>query len=258
MFDSHAHVAFGHFDKDRSEVIERARQAGLLGWLETGTDVDQSKRAIALAEKEEGVFATVGVHPTDIGSLTEESWGEIRQLLQHPQVKAIGEIGLDLYHSGDLEQQQGVLSTFMRLSQEFRLPIVFHVRSGEGIDAHDELLYVLSRFRPSDRPRGMVHTYSGTVEQARRYLEFGMYISFSGVITFNNAGSVLEAAKWAPLDRILVETDCPFLAPAPYRGKRNEPAYVRAVAEKLAEIKGVPADEVMKQTEKNARELLQV
>lgn len=258
MFDAHAHVAFSHFDKDRDEVITRAREAGMTGWLEIGTDIPQSKRAIALAEKEEGVYASVGVHPTDAHTITPEIWEEVKTLAQHPQVKAVGEVGLDFYHKDNFEQQKDVAMRFMHLAHELDLPIIFHVRSGVDHDAHDEMLYLLSRFEPGDRPVGIVHTFSGTADQARKYLEFGSYISFSGVLTFANAGQIVDAALWAPLDRILIETDCPFLAPAPYRGKRNEPAYVKLVAEKLGEIRKLPASEIIARTEKNARRVLKI
>lgn len=253
MFDAHAHVSFSHFDKDRDEVITRAREAGMNGWLEVGTDIEQSRKAIALAEQEEGVYASVGVHPTDAETMTPKAWDEIRSMAEDPNVKAIGEVGLDFYHKNNVEQQKDVALRFMHLAREVNLPMIFHVRSGPDRDAHDEMLYLLSRFEPRDRPVGVVHTFSGTAEQARKYLEFGSYLSFSGVITFANAGHILDAALWAPLDRILIETDCPFLAPAPYRGKRNEPAYVKLVAEKMAEIRQLPASEIILRTEKNTR-----
>lgn len=258
MFDAHAHVAFSHFDKDRDDVIARAREQGVTGWLEIGTDVEQSRKAVALAEQQAGVFASVGIHPSDIASAAPTAWEDIKTLLVSPKVKAIGEVGLDFYRDGNPEQQKDVLGRFISLAQERKLPVIFHVRSGPDINAHDELLYMLSALPPNQRPVGVIHTYSGTVEQARKYLEFGMYLSFSGVVTFSNAGMVADAAAWAPIDRILIETDCPFLTPAPYRGKRNEPAYVRLVAEKLADIKKIPVEKVIEQTSRNAHELLAI
>lgn len=258
MFDAHAHVAFSQFDKDRADVIQRAREAGLSGWLEVGTDLEHSKKAVALAEKEDGVFATVGVHPTDISSITESTWVELRELLQHPKVRAIGEVGLDFYRAGNPEEQKTVVGYFLEIAREAHLPIIFHIRSGPNQDAHDELLFLLSALDPELRPAGVIHTYSGTAEQARKYLELGMYLSFSGVVTFGNAEQVLEAARWAPLGRILIETDCPYLAPAPYRGKRNEPAYVKLVAEKLAEVKNVEVEKLIEHTDRNVKEVLQI
>lgn len=258
MFDSHAHVAFPQFDVDRENIIDRAKQAGVDGWLEIGTDLDVSSKALELAKQVEGVYSTVGVHPNDIQGINQKTWGELMKLASHPRVKAVGEVGLDFYRSAAVEEQQEVLERFITLANEKDLPVVFHIRSGSQVDAHDSLLFLLSQFEPDRRPRGVIHTFSGTSDQARRYLEFGLYLSFSGVITFQNAGSVVAAAKWAPLDRVLVETDCPFLAPAPYRGKRNEPAMVKYVVEKLAEIKGVSAKEVEDQTTQNAHELFRL
>lgn len=258
MFDAHAHVSFSQFDSDRESVIERAREAGISGWLEVGTDIEQSRKAVAFAESQEGVFATVGVHPNDINSITEQTWVDMRELVQHPKVKAIGEVGFDFFRGGNLEEQAQAVRYFIQIAQEANLPLVFHVRSGPEIDAHDELLYVLSTFEASNRPRGVVHTFSGSLNQARKYLEYGLYLSFSGVITFPNAGPIIDAATWAPLDRIVIETDCPFLCPAPYRGKRNEPSYVRLVAEKLAEIKHVPVEKVLAKTEENAKTLFRL
>ena len=255
MFDSHAHVTFPQFDADRDDVIDRTKQAGVDGWIEIGTDLDNSRQALELAKKVEGVYASVGVHPNDIYKLNQKVWGELTKLANHPRVKAVGEVGLDFYRGGSVEEQQGVLERFIGLAQERSLPVIFHVRSGHEVDAHDTLLYLLSHHEPSRRPSGVIHTFSGTAEQARKYLEFGLYISFSGVLTFQNAGQLVDVANWVPLDRVLIETDCPFLAPAPFRGKRNEPIMIQHVAEKLAEIKGISVNEVDEQTTQNAREL---
>lgn len=258
MFDSHAHVSFYQFDADRADVIARAREAGVTGWMEVGTDIDQSRKAVMLAEQEEGVYASVGVHPSDINSITPQTWVEVRELMQHPKVKAIGEVGLDFYRGGNPEEQKQAVGYFIQVAKERELPLIFHVRSGPEINAHEELLYMLSTLDASDRPPGVIHTFSGTSEQAKKYLEYGMYLSFSGVITFANAEPVVEAASWAPLDRMLIETDCPFLAPAPYRGKRNEPSYVQLVAQKIADIKNVPVEKVIEKTQENAKTLFRL
>lgn len=252
MFDSHAHVAFESFNEDRSEVMRRARAAGLLGWMEVGTDLAQSKKALALAHQEEGVFASIGVHPSDIGELNEEVWTQLTQLLNDPKVKAVGEVGLDFYRGGTLIEQLPVLKRFISLAQAKTLPVIFHVRNSQEQNAHDALLELLISYSDTDRPRGVIHTYSGTVEQAKRYLELGMYLSFSGVVTFKNAGEIAAVARMTPMDKILVETDCPFLAPVPHRGQRNEPAYVGFVAEKIAELRGISSKELEKKTDQNA------
>ncbi len=275
MIDSHAHVMFDAFDADRDEVFRRAHEAGVAGWIEVGTNLEQSRKAVALAQEHENVWATVGVHPSDIESLTEESWRELGALLQQPRVVAIGEVGLDFYHTspslrqgygrparlrgagrgGSVGQQHEALQRFVGLAQQYHLPIVFHVRSGNDIDAHEEMIKFLSSYTEHERPRGVMHTYSGTYEQAQRYLNLGMYLSFSGVVTFKSAGETAEVAKRVSLERMLIETDCPFLAPEPYRGKRNEPAYVRFVAEKIAELRGVVVNVIAEATERNTREL---
>src|SRR3989344_4202423 len=258
MFDSHAHVMFPSLDEDREAVVRRTREAGVWGWMEVGVDAEQSRRAIALAEKEDGVYASVGVHPDDIAGLSESVWQEIVTLASHPKVKAIGEVGLDFYRNGKLEEQLPVLQKFIVLAQEKKLPMVFHVRDGVAKSAHDELLRLLERYPINERPRGVIHTYSGSLAQAKRYLALGLYLSFSGVITFKNSGELLAVAAMVPADKMLIETDSPFLAPEPYRGKRNEPAYVKLVAEKLAEVRGVALQEIETQTDANAKTLFAI
>lgn len=270
MIDSHAHVAFDGFDEDRDQVIARAKEAGV-SWIEIGTDVEQSKKALELLARLRQAYGgrspllgvTVGVHPSDISQ--EINWLEIEQLSQNKAVVAIGEVGIDLYHSSNLEEQLKVLEKFVELAREKDLPIVFHVRDPKeshptsprlrGVGAHDEMLKLL---HSHSGVRGVIHTYSGTRAQAEEYLELGLYLSFSGVVTFKNAGEILEAAKTMPLEKMLIETDCPFLAPESFRGKRNEPAYVKYVAEKIAEIRGVSFDEMARVTEENAKTLFRL
>ena len=258
MIDSHVHVTFSHFDSDRDEIIGRAKEAGVQGWIEVGTNIGQSQKAIEFAKKHENVWATVGVHPTDAESLSDDLWKQLESLLQEDKVVAVGEVGIDLYRGGSLKKQLVSLKKFIALAVDNNLPVVFHVRSSEEVDAHDEVLKLLASYSESERPRGVMHSYSGTWEQAEKYLELGMYISFTGVVTFKNAGVTAEAARKMPLDRILIETDCPFLAPEPYRGKRNEPAYVGLVAEKIAELKRVLVEEVQGVTAKNAEQIFGV
>lgn len=237
MIDSHAHVAFSGFNEDREEVMTRAREARV-SWIEIGTDVEQSKKALAL-----GVPATIGVHPSDVAAGID--WAEIKKLLDEPNVVAVGEVGLDLFHGQNLEEQFEALKQFIDLAREKDLPVVFHVR-----EAHDKMIEFLKREKWG---RGVIHTFSGTAKQAREYLDMGLHLSFSGVVTFKNAGEILEVAKTMPLERMLIETDCPFLAPEPFRGKRNEPAYVKYVAQKIADIRGISFDEVARVTEENAK-----
>lgn len=253
MIDSHAHVTFNSFDDDRSEVIARARGAGVQ-WIEVGTDVGQSQKAVALARQHDGVWASVGVHPSDIDSLREDDWQRLEILLAEKKVVAVGEVGLDFYRGGILEQQLPVLRRFVSLAQERDLPVIFHVRSGE-LDAHGELIQFLRSLSDRERPAGVIHTYSGTQAQAEEYLALGMYLSFSGVVTFKNADEMAKVATLVPLDRLLIETDCPYLTPEPYRGKRNEPAYVALVAKTVARLRNVPIEKIQRVTEENARHL---
>jgi TatD DNase family protein len=284
LFDSHAHVAFKQFDADRAAVIGRAHAAGLTGWLEVGTDVASSQRAVELAMKQTGVFATVGVHPSDIGEVTEADWVTLEAMLAQECVVAVGEVGIDFYRGGTLKPQLRVLERFVRLAREHSLPVVFHVRDApqnpsqpplirggeqeknsppdkgesEGVlthNAHDALIQYLESLPLDARPRGVIHTFSGTSAQAQQYLALGLYLSFSGVVTFKNAGDMAEAAKTVPLDRFLIETDCPFLAPQQYRGQRNEPAYVRFVAEKVAELRGESVEAISEASWRNAQRL---
>lgn len=268
MIDSHAHVSFDVFDRDRREVIERAKAADI-GWIEVGTDVAQNRRAIALAQQNEKVWATVGVHPSEVDQLTENSWLRIEAQLRQKKVVAIGEVGLDFSRGGSKRLQLKVLQRFVRLAQAAQLPMVFHVRdpvkepgvshgAGGESNAHDELIAFLNTFDDRSRPAGVIHTFSGTYRQAEQYLELGMYLSFSGVVTFKNPGEVLIAAQIVQPDRILVETDCPFLTPEPYRGQRNEPAYVRYVAEKMAEVKGLSVSRIQHITEENTHRLFRL
>ncbi len=249
LFDSHAHVSFEAYDEDRSIIITHAKEAGLSGWMEVGTDVPQSRKAIKLAEKVEGVYASVGVHPVEAPMMLEEDWDSIEQMVSHPSVKAVGEVGLDIYRANkeDFKKQKIALHRFIELAEMQKLPMIFHVRDNDEISAHDALIELLSEYPEGKRPRGVIHTYSGNEEQARKYLDLGMILSFSGVVTFKNAEVTAEVVKQTPLDKILTETDAPFLTPEPYRGKRNEPAHVQYVAEKIAELKDISREEVIEQ-----------
>jgi TatD DNase family protein len=282
MIDSHAHVAFRQFNSDREAVIQRAREAGVR-WLEVGTDVAQSRAAIALAEQYPDVVlgATVGVHPSDVGpatdpdgnltaepvggpdGLTDDNWRVISDLLNNDRVVAVGEVGLDFYHAwpgfsaGDQAAlQRQTLIRFIDAAHERNLPLIFHVRSGQGLDAHDELIALLTVLPDGMRPRGIIHTFSGNREQAQRYLELGLHLSFSGVVTYKNAVEMGAVAREVPLDRLLIETDCPFLTPDPHRGQRNEPHYVNLVAEKIAALRNLPVDEIAEASTRNAERLI--
>lgn len=251
MFDSHTHVAAEQFDQDRAEVIARAKQSGVEGWIEIGTTVSESRAAIELAQANENVFASVGVHPGEVAHLNEADWFELERMLTESKVVAVGEVGLDFHRGGTVETQLPALKRFLSLAADKKMPVIFHVRSGEQ-DAHAILLDTLRQLPVSQRPAGALHMFSGTLEQAREYLSLGCYISISGIVTFKNAGELIEVARQVPLEKLLVETDAPYVAPEPCRGQRNEPAFVRYVIEKIAALRGLSFGAVEKTTAENA------
>lgn len=253
MFDSHAHVAAEQFNVDRGDVIRRTREAGVSGWIEIGTSLKESAAALRLAEKEK-IWASAGVHPEEVAGLKEEDWAELEKMTLARRVVAIGEVGLDYFRGGTLEVQGPALRRFLRLAQQVKKPVIFHIRSGER-NAHEDLIALLKAMPEEERPAGVLHMFSGTWEQAEAYLALGYYISLSGVVTFKNAGAAPEVARRVPLERLLIETDSPYVAPEPHRGERNEPANVRFVAAKIAELRGVSIEEVERATKKNAQSL---
>jgi TatD DNase family protein len=251
MFDSHAHVAMPQFDGELHQILDRAQRAGVRGWIEIGTDIAQSQKAIALAQQLPNVWSAAGVHPRDIGELDEEGWTKITSLLSETRVVAVGEVGLDYYHGRNNEEQAIVLRRFINLANERNLPVIFHVRN-----AHEDLLALLDGCMP--HAGGVIHTFSGTWDQAQRYVALGLHISFSGVVTFKNGQEIRDIAARVPLDRLLIETDCPFLAPEPYRGKRNEPAYAALVMQKIAELRNMPLAELAAATAETTRRLFRI
>ncbi len=253
LIDSHAHVHFPHFDAARAAVIERARKAGLVAIVDIGTDLASSRAALALAEQHDFIYATVGVHPHDAKTVDQAVLDELRTLARHSKVVAIGEIGLDYYR--DLSPrpvQRRAFADQLALAAELELPVVIHSR-----DAHDDVLTIL-RDWASSLPVGRVgvlHTYAAGPERLDDVLAMGFYIGLSGPVTFSNARRLREVAEMVPLDRLLVETDCPYLTPVPHRGKRNEPAYVRYVVEAVARARGASTENTANATTENARRL---
>ncbi len=257
FFDIHAHVNFPDFDKDRDEVIKRALDAGV--WMiNVGTDYESSKKAVEIAEKyQEGVYASVGLHPNDANlAVSPPSGGEtakLRELARHPKVVAIGECGLDFKsQKSNLKSQIELFKKQIELAVEMDKPLMIHCR-----EAHDDLINILTIYYSllSTRHNGNIHFFSGTWEQAQKYFNLGFTISFAGVITFQttyDVGRITDIVSQAPLDKIMIETDAPFVAPVPYRGKRNEPLYVRKIAKKMAEIRGLSYEETAKITTGNA------
>lgn len=247
LVDSHAHLDDPRFADDRDAVIVRARASGVI-IVTVGGDLASSEEAVSLAKRFDIVYACVGVHPHDARTVTPRVLDRLRCLVEQPKVVGIGEIGLDFYR--DLSPrplQEQALREQLRLAHAVGLPVVLHSR-----DAHGELLRVLREEGP---PAGVFHCFSGDASVAARALELGFYISFAGSITYAKTVEVAEACRAVPDDRLLVETDAPYLTPVPWRGKRNEPAYVELVAAKVAEVRGTTLPVVASVTTANARSL---
>ena len=247
-FDSHAHLDEACFAEDFEEILARMAQNQVRGMMNIGCDLPSSERSVQLAERYVWVWAAVGSHPDDADKVDEARILTYRKLARHPRVKAIGEIGLD-YHYEDVprEVQQHAFRLQMALAEELELPVVVHER-----EAHGDALAIVDEY-PS--VKGVFHCFSGSPELANELVRRGWYIGFTGVVTFKNARKAVETAKAIPLGRILIETDCPYMAPEPYRGRRNDPSYVPLVAQKIAELRGLPAATVAQATWDNARKL---
>ncbi|CCQ98211.1 metal-dependent DNase [[Clostridium] ultunense Esp] len=247
LFDTHAHLNAEEFDQDREEVLRKAKEAGVDRILNIGYNRDSIPSSLQLAEKYDYIYSTVGWHPQDAHDFAERDLAWLGELTQHPKVVAIGEIGLDYYwDTSPREVQQKVFRAQIALAKERKLPIVIHDR-----DAHEDLLRILKEEK-ADEVGGIMHAFSGSIEMAKECIRLGFYISFGGPITFKNAVRPKEVAKMIPLEWILIETDSPYLTPHPYRGKRNESGYVRLVAEKLAELRGLTVEEIEEITYRNA------
>jgi len=249
--DSHAHLDGPEFDTDRDEVIQRARDVGVSAILNVGTGDPHNgsfERAVELAEKHADVYAALGVHPHDARLFDNESEQRITSLIeQSSRVIAWGEIGLDFhYDNSPRDVQMNVFRRQLQLAREASLPVIIHTR-----EAEKETLEILRSERADCSLPGVMHCFSGSLDLAHQAIELGLYISFSGIITFKKAEDLRAVAKQVPFDRLLIETDCPFLAPVPFRGKRNEPAFVVEVARCLAELRELSLQEVAQSTSEN-------
>jgi len=257
--DSHCHLSTDRFDADRAPVLERAFAAGVeaLVAIGSGYGVAGNAEAIALAESDPRIFATVGVHPHEASELGDAGRLRLRDWLDHPRVVAVGECGLDYhYMNSPREIQRAVFAEQVALARERALPVSIHVRS-EDESAYDELLeiWIAEGGRALE---GVLHCYTGSLAFARRALDEGFRVSFSGIVTFKKSASLREVARAIPLDRLMVETDAPFLAPEGHRGRRNEPAWVPVVGEALAALHGVPPAVMAEHTTRNARRLFRL
>ncbi len=252
LFDSHAHVDGPQFDGDRAEVLARARAAGVTRMITVGTGrtLEEIGRAAAMAEREPDVWATAGVHPHDAALVTESWWPVLEELCRRPRVVAVGETGLDYhYDHSPRERQLEIFRAQVELARAVDKPVVCHVR-----DAHEDTLAVLS----AGGVPGVIHCFTGGPADARAYAALGLCVSFSGIVTFKTAEAIREAVKEVPLGQILIETDCPYLAPVPLRGKRNEPSFLVHTAEVVARAAGVPVEELAAASSANASRLFRL
>ena len=249
LFDTHAHMDDRAYDTDRETLLAALPEQGIGLLMNPGCSLESSRNAVALAETYSYIYAAVGSHPDAADEVNDQVLEEYRRLckLNH-KIKAIGEIGLD-YHYEDIPRQlqQKAFVAQMALAQELNLPVIVHER-----DAHEDGMAIIRQF---PRVRGVFHCYSGSAEMARQLTDLGWYIGFTGVLTFKNARRAIEAAQAIPLERIVIETDCPYMSPEPFRGRRNDPSRVCYMADKLAEIRGISAEEARRITFENGKRL---
>lgn len=247
MIDSHCHLDFRQFNGIRDEVVREAIAAGVHTIVNIGTDLETSRKSIELAERYDSVYATVGVHPHDAKTLSNDTLRELTQLTQHPKVVAVGEIGLDYYRNlSPRDIQKNAFEQQLELAVDKSMPIVIHTR-----ESFEDTYNIVKRYA-FDLPGGVFHCFPGTADDARRVFDLGFLVSVGGVITFKNSGMSRMVAE-VPLESVLLETDAPFLTPEPHRGKTNRPAYVRHVCDKLAELHDTTSSEVESITDRTCR-----
>jgi TatD DNase family protein len=255
LIDSHAHIQGKEYAGEAADVIARARAAGVEKIIAVGGagDMSSNTEAVALADSFPNIYATVGMHPHDAKDVGADELRALRELTSHPKVIAVGETGLDYYYNhSPHEVQRRVFAQFIGMARETGLPIVVHER-----DAAQEAAELL-RSEGARELHGVIHCFTGNYEAACDYLDLGFYLSFTGIITFKNAEPLRDVVRKVPLERMLVETDSPFLTPMPHRGKRNEPAFVRLVAETVAKVKGISLEEVAERTSQNVQDLFAI
>ncbi|WP_400161760.1 TatD family hydrolase [Brevibacillus sp. TJ4] len=253
LFETHAHLNAPEFDEDRDEVIARAGENGVETIVNIGFNAETIPTCLELAERYDFIYAVIGWHPVDAKDMTDEHLEWIEELSRHPKVVGLGEMGLD-YHwdTSPRDVQAEVFRKQIRLARKLEMPIVIHNR-----DAHQDVITILKEEKAAE-VGGIMHCFSGSWETAKLALDMNFYISFGGPLTFKNAKQPKEVAAKVPLDRLLIETDCPYLTPHPYRGKRNESGYVRYVCEEMASIRGMSYEEMARITAENARRLFRI
>lgn len=250
IFESHAHYDDEAFDEDRDSLLQSLKEHGIGYVVNVGASIRTTANTIALVEKYPFVYGAAGVHPSDTGELNEENFAWLKEQCAHPKIVAVGEIGLDYYwDEPDREIQKKWFDRQLQLAHEVHLPVIIHSREA----AKDTL--DMMKAAHAEKLNGVIHCFSYAKEMAREYLDMGYYFGIGGVVTFNNAKKLKEAVEYIPIDNILLETDSPYLAPVPYRGKRNSSLNLSFVAKEIAQIKGMDYDEVVAITEKNAKKL---
>jgi len=266
LADTHCHLDFDKFDEDREAVIQRAVDAGLTRILIPALDLNSGRAAVKLAESHPMIYAAVGFHPTDLEKFSEQSFDEVRELAKHPKVVAVGEIGLDYYWVKEKDKrgfQREVLKRQLAFAEKISKPVILHMREENDAwigPASQDLLEILSEWHkdlvahnnPAAERPGVLHSFNGNLETAQKALALNFYIGVTGPITYKNADEKRNIFRQLPLERLLIETDAPFLTPIPHRGKRNEPAFVAHIADKIAEIKSIAPQEVAAITTANA------
>ncbi len=250
IFDSHAHYTDKAFNDDREIMLGSLRESGVCGVINCGADIESSVFSFELAKEYSFIYAACGVHPEEVETTPDNYIDILRDISKNEKCVAIGEIGLDYYWRQDTKElQKEMFENQILLAKELNLPIIVHDR-----EAHNDTLEILKKHKP----KGVLHCFSGSVETAKEVLKMDMYIGLGGAVTFKNARKALEVVEMLPLDRLLLETDCPYMAPVPMRGKRNNSTYISYIAEKIAEIKGVDPQTVLDVTAENVQQLFNV
>lgn len=249
IFDTHAHYDDAQFDEDRDELLNSMREQGVGVIVNVSAAYDSCEKVVDMVQKYPFMYAAVGIHPDEVGSLTEERFARMEELFQRNKVVAVGEIGLDYYWDNESHTiQKKWFIRQLELARELKLPVLIHSR-----EAAADTMEIMKEH--GQGLKGVIHCYSYSREMAKEYVKMGFYIGVGGVVTFKNARKLKETVEEIPLEAIVLETDCPYLAPVPYRGKRNDSSYIRYVAEEIGRLKGIPYEEVTAQTEENAKRL---
>lgn len=253
LFDTHAHLDDHKYNDDRVEMLQRAQEAGVQLIVNVGYDLPSSQRSVKLAEAYPFIYAGVGIHPHDASTLNDQALAELEKLAQHPKVVAIGEIGLDYYRDlSPRDIQETALRAQIGLARRIKKPIIIHDR-----DAHGDIMRIMQEEKVQEIG-GVLHCFSGSWEMAKECLKRNFYISIAGPVTFSNAGKLKEIVQQVPIDKLLIETDSPYLTPTPHRGKRNESSYVKFVAEEIANLRGISLEELGNATLANGKKLFSI